>query len=424
MSNYQLALDVISNHHEPIEFRHYYEDMAGTKMVPDVFLYRPDYWKDLDQNKGVDILIRQKRTNVLSWVVGRQTEWNNVSKENEEKIVQYFIKNKIDLFGVPLIMRERVKNARMKGEAQKLPSNPFKLKESTKDLKDIESVKKYNKEELLRACRLAMDAEHDAINQYTITAEACGIPSVRKVFESVANEEKVHAGEFLKLIEKLSKEEIDLYDKGKEEAKSIKENRMNNLRDYLDDKENKEFDEQLDENILGTIGTILGYTISGALLAFGGTLLVIGGKKYVLKMKDLWKNILGKRKQEPGKEAETPEQIMKNIETDAKVKAERIKIEEKKRAFEDKLTGVYSAIEEKDFDKAKQEFYNVDRNLQNNPDVHKAIILEIAKVLKEPPLYVKSPGNNSYQAIKKIINIRVARASAKATEMALTNEIV
>ena len=295
---------------------------------------------------------------------------------------------------------------------------------ATKDLKDIGSVKKYNKDELLRACRLAVDAEHDAINQYLITAEACAIPSIRKVFESVANEEKVHAGEFLKLIEKLSKEEIEMYDKGKKEASGLKENKMNNLRDYLDDKENEEFDNQLDENVFGTIGSILGYTITGALLAFGGTLLVIGGKKYVLKMRDLWKSILGKRKQEPGKEAETPEQIMHEIETDAKVKAERLKIEEKKRAFEDKLTGVYSAIEERDFDKAKQEFYSVDRNLQNNPDVHKAIIMEITKVLKEPPLYVKSPGNNSYQAIKKIINIRVARASAKATEMALTNEVM
>jgi hypothetical protein len=205
------------------------------------------------------------------------------------------------------------------------------------------------------------------------------------------------------------------------ESKVIsKENKMS-LRNYLEDKDEALFEEELNEDVMGAISSVLGYTIAGAAIAFGGTLLVLGGKKYVLKLKELWQKILGNRKPKEDSREPTPDEVMRDIETDAKVKAEKIKIEEKKRAFEEQLHEVYIAIEARDFDKAKQEFLAVDRNLQNSPDVHKAIIMEITKTLKEPPLYVKSPGNNSYQAIKRVINIRVARASAKATELALVS---
>ena len=150
------------------------------------------------------------------------------------------------------------------------------------------------------------------------------------------------------------------------------------LREYLEDKEEEKFDEELEENVLNTIGTILGYTITAGIFAFGGTLLVLGGKKFAIKMKSLWQSILGRKKVAPQNE-KSADEIMREIQSDAKVKAEKIKIEEKKRSFEDKLHEVYVAIEERNFDRAKQESYNVERTLQNNPDVNKAIILEVTK---------------------------------------------
>jgi len=195
---------------------------------------------------------------------------------------------------------------------------------------------------------------------------------------------------------------------------------MNDLRDFLDDKEEELLDKELKEDVFGVIGSALGYTIGAAALAFGGTLLIIAGKKYVLKMKDLWQKIFN-RKKKPNVESKSAEQVIHEIENDAKVKSEKAKIEAKKRAYEDKLHEVYLAIESKDFNKAKEAFYQVDRNLQNSPDVHKAIIFEVTKVLKEPPLYVKSPGNTSYQAIKKLLNIRVARAAASAVQQSLVS---
>jgi hypothetical protein len=43
--------------------------------------------------------------------------------------------------------------------------------------------------------------------------------------------------------------------------------------------------------------------------------------------------------------------------------------------------------------------------------------------LKEPPLYEVSPGNNAYKAVKKVINIRVAKAAAFAAKMAIQKKV-
>jgi len=191
------------------------------------------------------------------------------------------------------------------------------------------------------------------------------------------------------------------------------------FREFVEDKENQNFDKDLlEEGVLSVIGTILGYTLVGGILAFGGTLLIMGGKAYVLKMRDLWGKIIGKA----GKKAE-PRNVMQAIETNSQVKAEKAKIEEKHRSYEDSLKEVYEEIDRRDFEAAKQAYYRLSRTLQANPDIHKAIITEITKALKEPPLYIKSPGNSTYQAIKKVLNIRVARAAAQAVEMALMNGV-
>lgn len=194
---------------------------------------------------------------------------------------------------------------------------------------------------------------------------------------------------------------------------------MTDFREFFEDKESQNFDkEMLEEGVLSVIGTVLGYTLATGILAFGGTLLIMGGKAYVLKMRDLWKKIIGRA----GKKAD-PQDVMQAIETNGQVKAEKVKLEEKHRSYKDNLKEVYDEIDKRDFEEAKQAYYRLGRNLQASPDVHKAIITEITKALKEPPLYIKSPGNPTYQAIKKVLNIRVARAAAQAVEMALMNGV-
>ena len=130
-------------------------------------------------------------------------------------------------------------------------------------------------------------------------------------------------------------------------------------------------------------------------------------------LKLLWSKIF-----KTGKEVFNPEAVIRDVKTDVKVREVKNKMEENKRKFEEELKYVYLNIANKDFDQAKIELNKVDPSLKNNPDVQKSIIVEITKSMRLPPLYIQSPGNKTYQAIKKVLNIKMARAAAAATEMA------
>lgn len=75
-----------------------------------------------------------------------------------------------------------------------------------------------NKEELIRAVRLDIAAEEEAVHLYKAQADACSDERARELLISIANEEIVHVGEFQKLLEELSPEEVELINKGKAEA--------------------------------------------------------------------------------------------------------------------------------------------------------------------------------------------------------------
>jgi rubrerythrin len=87
-----------------------------------------------------------------------------------------------------------------------------------KDLKDIRLEGKLNKQEIVRALRLAVTAELEAINVYEMIADATDMTDIAEVVDDIANEEKIHVGEFLKLIEKIAPDEMEAYNKGGDEA--------------------------------------------------------------------------------------------------------------------------------------------------------------------------------------------------------------
>jgi rubrerythrin len=72
--------------------------------------------------------------------------------------------------------------------------------------------------ELIRAIRLNLAAEHEAIHLYMAHAEATDHPLTRKVLIDVANEERVHAGEFERLLEILTGDEDQWLAEGREEV--------------------------------------------------------------------------------------------------------------------------------------------------------------------------------------------------------------
>lgn len=77
----------------------------------------------------------------------------------------------------------------------------------------------YTKEELIRALRQDLAAEEEAASLYDAHAAMCDDEQVKKVILEIADEERVHIGEFQELIERLSKEEKDLIQKGRDEVK-------------------------------------------------------------------------------------------------------------------------------------------------------------------------------------------------------------
>ena len=75
--------------------------------------------------------------------------------------------------------------------------------------------------ELIRAIRLNLAAEHEAVHVYMAHADATDHPLAKEVLIDIANEERVHAGEFQRLLEILTGDEQKWMAEGKREVDKI-----------------------------------------------------------------------------------------------------------------------------------------------------------------------------------------------------------
>jgi len=75
-------------------------------------------------------------------------------------------------------------------------------------------------EELVRAIRFMVAAEYEATQLYEQLAESTDEVLAQKVLRDIANEEKVHAGEFLRLLKELQPDEESFYQQGALEVES------------------------------------------------------------------------------------------------------------------------------------------------------------------------------------------------------------
>lgn len=72
--------------------------------------------------------------------------------------------------------------------------------------------------ELIRAIRFMVAAEYEAIQLYMQLAESTDNKLAIRVLEDIADEERVHAGEFLRLLYELAPEEETFYAEGAAEV--------------------------------------------------------------------------------------------------------------------------------------------------------------------------------------------------------------
>jgi rubrerythrin len=87
--------------------------------------------------------------------------------------------------------------------------NPFAGQKFDRKLTDAE---------LVRAIRFMIAAEYEAIQLYQQLAESTDNKLAIEVLEDIANEERVHAGEFLRLLHELAPEEEKFYKEGEGEV--------------------------------------------------------------------------------------------------------------------------------------------------------------------------------------------------------------
>ncbi len=91
-------------------------------------------------------------------------------------------------------------------------STPFSTKKSDRKL---------TKEELIRAIRFSIASEYEAIQLYEEIQESIDDEKSKKLLEEIAEDEKIHVGNFLYLLKQLDPEESELYGEGVEEAEKI-----------------------------------------------------------------------------------------------------------------------------------------------------------------------------------------------------------
>ena len=72
--------------------------------------------------------------------------------------------------------------------------------------------------ELIRAIRFMVSAEYEAIQLYMQLAESTDNKLAIEVLTDIADEERVHAGEFLRLLKELAPDEEKFYAEGAQEV--------------------------------------------------------------------------------------------------------------------------------------------------------------------------------------------------------------
>ena len=82
----------------------------------------------------------------------------------------------------------------------------------------LASNRKLSDKELIRGIRFMIAAEYEAIQLYMQLAESTDNKLAIEVLKDIADEERVHAGEFLRLLRELAPDEEKFYAEGAKEV--------------------------------------------------------------------------------------------------------------------------------------------------------------------------------------------------------------
>ncbi|MDR0675507.1 MAG: hypothetical protein LBF97_00500 [Elusimicrobiota bacterium] len=190
------------------------------------------------------------------------------------------------------------------------------------------------------------------------------------------------------------------------------------LVEYIEEKEINE--EILEEDFAKLIGTTLGFTSAGIIFAWVISLILLamskGGSAVINNIRRAGNNI--------GIDKEKLYNIKTNIikkKNSPIVKNQIIKTKENINRFEVPLKDVFEAIKDDNFKLAREEYKKLPAEYKSMTAINNAIIGAVVKQTGEVPISIQSRGNSSFNAIKTIINIRVAKVASEASKTALKN---
>ncbi|HTX44084.1 MAG TPA: ferritin family protein [Methanocella sp.] len=95
------------------------------------------------------------------------------------------------------------------------------MPEFTNPFAGMNAPRKLTKDELIRAIRFDVAAEYEAVQLYLQLADSTNDKLAQAVLRDIAEEEVVHAGEFLRLLKHLEPGEQKSFEKGYKEVEDM-----------------------------------------------------------------------------------------------------------------------------------------------------------------------------------------------------------
>jgi hypothetical protein len=112
-------------------------------------------------------------------------------------------------------------SARLYGESEKHEKRRIDMPEFGSPFSGVANDRKLTNEELIRAIRFMVAAEYEATQLYSQLAESTDNRLAITVLKDIADEERVHAGEFLRLLRELAPDEEKFYANGAKEVEAM-----------------------------------------------------------------------------------------------------------------------------------------------------------------------------------------------------------
>lgn len=204
---------------------------------------------------------------------------------------------------------------------------------------------------------------------------------------------------------------------------------MKKFSEYIFENEEKQLDESVGA-ILGSLGIGVGGVITGSVLAglavYGAVLIVYGytkaQSKIIIAITKLWRSlksvISGTKDFVNNKEGDVRGDVrgaIRDAQRDPKVVRAIDKMDIVKQKYSEELNDVFESLNQKKWKEAKDKLAKKHDDVKNNPIVRSIIIAEIVKITGEPVMFVASPGNESFRAVKDFFDLKTAKMASDAT---------